>query len=61
MARGVEVGLGPGNIVLNEDPAPLPKRGAEPPQYSSRVYYGQVAGWIKMPLCTEVGRKQNQP
>jgi len=26
-----EVGLGPGDIVLDEDPAPVPKKGAETP------------------------------
>jgi len=30
MALGTEVGLGPGYIVLDWDPAPLPKKGAEP-------------------------------
>ena len=40
----MEVGLGPGHIVLNGDPAPLPKRGRD-----------QTAGWTKMPLGTEVG------
>ena len=28
---GMEVGLGPGHIVLDGDPAPLPKKKAEPP------------------------------
>jgi len=28
---GMQVGLGPGHIVLDEDPAPLPEKGAEPP------------------------------
>ena len=31
MALGMEVGLGPGHIVLDEDPAPPPKKGAEAP------------------------------
>ena len=31
MALGMEVVLGPGHIVLDEDPAPLPQKGAEPP------------------------------
>ena len=31
MALGMEVGLGPGHIALKGDPAPLPKKGAEPP------------------------------
>jgi len=31
MPLGMEVGLGPSDIVLDGDPAPLPKKGAEPP------------------------------
>ena len=35
---------------------PLSKKGAEPPlQFSAHVHCGQTAGWIKMPLSTEVG------
>jgi len=30
MALGIEVGLGPGYIVLDWDQAPLPKEGAQP-------------------------------
>ena len=30
MPLGMEVGLGPGDFVLDGDPAPLPKKGAEP-------------------------------
>ena len=30
MPLGTEVGLGPGDFVLDGDPAPLPKKGAEP-------------------------------
>jgi len=44
------VGLGPGDIVLDEDPAP-PKRGTSP-------IFGpcdRTPGWIKMPLGAEVG------
>ena len=29
----MEVGLGPGDFVLDGDPAPLPKKGAEPPNF----------------------------
>jgi len=51
----MEVGLGPGHIVLNGDPAPLHKKGAEhPPQFLAHVYCGETAGWIKMPLGAEV-------
>jgi len=31
MGLDMEVGLGPGHIVLDGNPAPLPKKGAEPP------------------------------
>ena len=30
MSLGMELGLGPGDFVLDRDPAPLPKKGAEP-------------------------------
>ena len=33
---------------------PPPQKGAEPPQFSAHDYCGQTAGWIKMPLGTEV-------
>jgi len=50
----MDMGLGPGHIVLDGDPAPPPqKKGAQPP-FSAHVYCGQMAGWIKMPLGTEV-------
>jgi len=56
MAIGMAVGLGPGYIVLDGDPAPLLKNGAQPPpQFSAQVHCGQTAGWITMPLVTEVG------
>jgi len=46
-----EVGLGPGNIVLDGDPAPLPKKGAEPPpNFPAHLYCCQMAGCIKVPL-----------
>ena len=43
-----QLGLSPGDFVLDEDPAPLPKKGAQPPNFSAHVYCGQTAGWIKM-------------
>ena len=51
---GMQVGLSPGDFVLDGDPAPLPKRSGAP-QFSAHVYCGQTAAWIKMPLGTEVG------
>jgi len=55
MAHGVEMGLiGAGHIVLDGDPAPLPKKGHSP-QFSAHFYCGQTAGCIKMPLGMQVG------
>ena len=53
VALGMEVGLGPGHIVVDGDTAPLPQKGTDP-QFLAHVYCGQTAGWIKMPLCMEV-------
>jgi len=51
----MEEGLGPGDFVLDGDPAPLPKKGPEsPPQFSAHVHCAQTAGWIKMALVIEV-------
>ena len=49
MALGMEVVLSPGHIVLDRDPAP------SSPQFLAHVYCGHQAGWIKVPLVTEVG------
>ena len=48
-----EADVGPGDIVLHEDLAPL--KGAQHPHFSAHICCGQRAGWIKMPLGTEVG------
>jgi len=56
MPLGMDVGLSPGNFVLDGDAVPLPNNGAEPPpKFWAHVYCGQSAGWIKMPLGTKVG------
>jgi len=56
MPLGMEVGLSPGDFVLDWDPAPLPKKWAEPPpQFSAHVHCGQMAEWIKMALGMDVG------
>jgi len=56
MPLGMEVGLGAGKFVLDRDPAPLSKQGAElPPQKNSaHAYCDQTAGWIKIVLGTKV-------
>jgi len=33
----------------------LTQKGGQSPQFSAHVYCGQTAGWIKMPLNTEIG------
>ena len=48
---GREVGLGPGHIVLDGDPAP---QKGHSPQFSAHVRCGQTAEWIKMSFCTEI-------
>ena len=53
----LELGLGPNDIVLHGDPAPPQKRHS--PQFSVHVHCGQTAGWIKMPLGTDVGLGSN--
>jgi len=50
----MQVGLGPGHIVLDGDPAPPLPKGHSPP-ILAHVCCSQTAGWIKMPLGTEVG------
>ena len=74
MPLGMEVGLGPGNIVLDGDSPPQEKVGQQPPIFAPCIvakldsvgqdatspnfrpmYCGETAGWIKMPLGTEVG------
>jgi len=42
MPLGMSVGLGPGDIVLDGDPAPDMERGTAGPHFSARVYYGQM-------------------
>jgi len=53
MPLGTEVGLGPGEIVLDGDPA-APKTGTVR-QFLAHVRCDQMGKWIKMSLCTEEG------
>ena len=58
MPLAMEVGLRPGDFVLDGDPAPSQKGGGargRSPQFSAHVYCGQTAGCIKIPFSTEVG------
>jgi len=53
MPLGMEVGLSPGDFVLDGDPASPPLKGHSP-QFLSNVHCGQTTGWMKTPLATEV-------
>ena len=55
MPLGMEIGLCPGHIVLDGDPASPPQKRGHGPQFLAHVCCGQMAGWIKMPLGTKVG------
>jgi len=52
---GMQVGLGPGHIVLDGNPAPPPPKGHSPPQFSAHICCSQMAPWIKMSLGMEQG------
>ena len=55
MPLGTDVGLSPGDSVLDGNPCPLPIKGVEPPpEFSAQSYCGQTAGCIEMPLGMEV-------
>jgi len=41
--------------MLDGDPAPPPKGGGAPHQFSAHFYCGQTTGCIKMPLGMDVG------
>ena len=41
---GMELGIGPGDFVLDGEPAPLPKKGAEPPNFRSMFIVAKLLG-----------------
>ena len=53
MPLGVEVDLGPRDIVLDGDPAPPSQRGTDP-RFSAHTCCGQMVAWIKMSLGMEL-------
>jgi len=55
MPLGMEVGLGPGDFVLDGDPAAPSPKGGRAPQFPANIRCDQTAGWIKMPVGTQVG------
>ena len=55
MPLGVDVGLSPGDFVLDGDPVPPPQKGGGAPKFSAHDYCGQTDGWVKLVLGMEVG------
>jgi len=55
MPPGREIGLSPGDIVLDGDPARPPPTGGRAPNFRPMSIMASTAGWIKMPLGMEVG------
>ena len=55
MKLGMQVGLSPGHILLDGDPAPLPQRGTASTQFLDHISCSQMAAWFKMPLGIELG------
>jgi len=43
---GTEVGLGPGDMMLDGDPAPPPAKRGTAPQFSADVYCGQTVAHL---------------
>jgi len=56
MALGTEVGLGPGHIGLDGDPAPLPKKGTETPIFGPFLLWPN--GWMHQDATWYGGRPQ---
>ena len=57
MPLGTELGLGPGHIVLDEDPAsPVQKGTPQSPTFGPCLLWpkGWMSKWIRMPLGREV-------
>jgi len=54
MSLSMELGLGPGDFVLDGNPAPS-SGGGRAPKFSVHVYCGQTAGWMKLVLGMVVG------
>jgi len=56
MSLGMELGLGPGEFVLDGDSAPLPKRGAEPQIFGPCLLWPN--GWMEEAGTWHGGRPQ---
>jgi len=60
MPLGTEVNLSPGDVVSDGVPDFPFKRGTAP-QFLAHVYCGQMAGWMKTPLGTEIKSRFYHP
>jgi len=58
MALGMEVGLGRSHIVLDGDPAPLPKKGTEPPIFGP--FWLSLNGWMHQDATWYGGRPRHR-
>jgi len=58
MKLGTEIGLGPGHIVLDGDPAPLQKRGHSPPIFPPMLWPN---GWMDQDATWYGGRPLRRP
>ena len=54
MKLGMQLGLGPGHILLDGDPSSPSPKGAQPP-ISAHICCSQMAAWIKMSFGMELG------
>jgi len=54
MALGMEVGLGPGHIVLDGDPAALPQKRTQPPIFGPFLLWPN--GWMHQDATWYRGR-----
>ena len=56
LVLGMEVGLSPGDFVLDGDAVPFPQKRRSPlSQFSAHICCGQMAAWIKMSLGMALG------
>ena len=60
MSLGMDLGLDPGDFVLNGDPVAPPQKGDGPPKFSAHVYCDQTAGWMKLILGMVVGLRPGE-
>jgi len=56
MKLGIQVVIGPGHIVLAEDPAPIPQKGAKPPIFGPYLLW--LNGWMDQDATWPRGRPQ---